>query len=258
MTTVQCITITLLLVGLLGCNQQPEQDGGLAKNNVQRDIVSVAPKPDNSKYYIATDTFEFSTETLGTIKYSKEEFNRIVDNQPELFTDYWVDPDKKYHCNGDNIIFGCELCQDDYYVLYAHFLKQQNGIEKYAIQRNKLIDIYTNINILFQNLQYGGTFFGHQYARILGYAEYSVYLYAQQAGNFEKTYDISTQKELYLKSLRQLIADENTIDYLTLGEEKIGRTKALNKIVDELDRLITDIFYLRRTQEFHYGHYEYF
>ena len=76
--------------------------------------------------------------------------------------------------------------------------------------------------------------------------------------NISKTYNITKQKELYIKSLRQLIEDENKIDFNTLGQEKIERTKKLNKIVDELDKLITDNFYLRRAQEFQYGHYEYY
>ena len=127
-----------------------------------------------------------------------------------------------------------------------------------AGSRRKLIDIYTDINSLFQRFQYGGTYFGHQYSRILGYAEYSVYLYSQSKDNIEKTYDISKQKELYIKSLRQLIDDESKIDNETLGNDKIARIKELNKIVDDLNKLITDNFYLRRTQEFHYGHYEYY
>jgi hypothetical protein len=76
--------------------------------------------------------------------------------------------------------------------------------------------------------------------------------------DISKTYDITIQKELYITSLRQLIEDENKIDFNTLGQEKIERTKKLNKIVDELDNLITDNFYLRRAQEFQYGHYEYY
>ena len=58
--------------------------------------------------------------------------------------------------------------------------------------------------------------------------------------------------------MRQLIEDENEIDFKTLGIDKIKRIQKLNKIVDELDKLITDNFYLRRTQEFQYGHYEYY
>lgn len=74
----------------------------------------------------------------------------------------------------------------------------------------------------------------------------------------KKTYDITKQKELYIKSLRQLIDDESKIDNETLGKEKAERNKELNKIVDDLNKLITDNFYLRRTQEFHYRHYEYY
>ena len=262
MTTVQHIATAVLMTGLLGCNPQPKTDSALTKNQsdktVQSDSASTTQKTDNSKYYATTDTLEISTETVGTFKYGKDEFNQIVDNHPELFTNYWEDPDKKHSCNGGSKEFGSEVGQDDYYVLYAFFLKQKNGIDKYAKQRKKLIDIYTNVNSLFQRFQYGGTYFGHQYPRILGYAEYSVYLYSEQIDNFEKTYDITKQKELYIKSLRQLIDDESKIDNETLGKEKIERNKELNKTVDDLNKLITDNFYLRRTQEFHYVHYEYY
>jgi len=244
------------MIGLLGCNQQPKTDGALTKN--QSDFVSTTQKSDNSKYYATTDTIEISTETVGTLKYGKEEFNQIVNNHPELFTNYSEEPDIKYYCNGDNKEFSSEVGKDEYYVLYAYFLKQKNGIDKYAKHREKIIAIYTNINSLFQRFQYGGTYFGHQYARILGYAEYSVYLYSERIDKFEKTYDITKQKELYIKSLRQLIDDESKIDYETLGKEKTERNKELNKIVDDINNLITDIFYLRRTQEFHYGYYEYY
>lgn len=74
----------------------------------------------------------------------------------------------------------------------------------------------------------------------------------------EKTYDITKQKELYIKSLRQLIDDENKIDNQFSGKEKIERTSELNKLVDQLDLLITDNFYLRRAQQFHYCNYEYY
>lgn len=250
------------MTGLLGCNQQPKTDISVTTKQVgkteQNDTTISSQKIDNSKYYATTDTLIIPTETVGTIKYGKDEFNQIVDNHQEFFTNYWQDPDKKYYCYGDSKEFGSEVGQDDYYVLYAYFLKQKNSVDKYAVMRKKLIDIYTNINSLFQRFQYGGTHFGHQYPRILGYAEYSIYLYSEQSDNIEKTYDIAKQKELYIKSLRQLIDDESKIDNETLGKEKIQRNKELNKIVDDLSKLITDNFYLRMTQEFHYKHYEFY
>ncbi len=92
----------------------------------------------------------------------------------------------------------------------------------------------------------------------MGYAEYSVFTYKAIDGDFEKTYDIAKQKELYIKSLRQLIDDEITIDTEVRGEEKAKAGKVLNEIVDRLSQEITDVFYLRQAQNFHYSHYDYY
>jgi len=220
--------------------------------------ASVTKKRGNSKYYTISETLLIPTETGDTLKFSKESFNRIVDEHPELYQDLVYNPDFLYHAHVDKGDFDSEQGQDVYYVLYAYFLKQKNGITKFKAQRKKLINIFSNLNSLFSHFQYGGTFFGHQQLRILGYAEYSIYLYPKNSNDFEKTYDITKQKELYIKSLRQLIRDESTIDFETLGNEKIERIRKLDKIVDELSSLITDIFYLRRAQAFQYGNYEYY
>ncbi len=264
---------TLLYIsvfGILGCNNQTQQSDKtqpmdtVAKINAVKNIDTVTAtattnKIDKSKYYTNKDTIVIATEIGYTEKYGKEEFNEIIDNHPELTSDYTENPDQVYHCSGDKEGFNSEAGQDGYFILYAYFLKNKNGDKKYSERRRKLIDIYQNINSLFANFEYGGTYFGHQGARILGYAEYSVYLYKQnETYSISKTYDITKQKELYIKSLRQLISDESSINFNTTGQDKIERLKKLNKIVDDIDKAITDNFYLRRTQEFHYGHYEYY
>jgi len=245
------------IFGLLSCNNPTKQ----SDRNQPIDTVAQVEKikyTDLSEFHTSQDTVTISTEIGDTLKYAKDKFNSIVDKHPEFFQTYPENPDQAYYNDNDKEEFGSEVGQDKYYTLYAYFLKQKNGIEKYALQRKKLIDIYSNINSLFGNLQYGGTYFVHQSRRILGYAEFSIYILPRKKEDIEKTYDISQQKELYIKSLRQLINDESKIDFNTLGKDKIERNKELNKLVDELDRLITDNFYLRRAQEFHYGHYEYY
>jgi hypothetical protein len=200
------------------------------------------------------DTIFISTENGDTLKFTKKDFNRIIDTHTEFFSEFPAEPDLLYYCHAeDGDEFGSEVGQDSYYILYAYFLKQKNGIEKYAQQRKKLIEIYLNINSLFGHLNYGGTYFGHQYYRIAGYAEYSIYLLSENI--IEKTYSIDKQKKFYIESLRQLIKDESEFDYETLGDAKIERNKELNSIVDKIDELITDNFYLRRAQEFHYRSY---
>ncbi len=199
-----------------------------------------------------------TTETGDTLKYSKDGFNQIVDNHPELTNEYAQDPDQTYYCNRDKEQFGSEAGQDTYYILYAYFLKQKNGIDKYAERRKRLIDICSNINSLSRYFEYGGTYFEHQQSRILGYAAYSIYLYSQGEKYFAKIYDIAKRKELYIKSLRQLIEDESKVDFYTLAQEKLTRNRELNKIVNNIDKAITENYYLRRAQEFHYRHYEYY
>lgn len=251
-TVKQTIYILTITIGFLSCNNQPKQVDKTTIANT--DTVRV----DNSQYYTQKDTILIATEIGDTLRFAKSDFNKIVDEHPELFQAFPEHPDKLYYRFVKSVDFGSEQGQDVYYVLYAYFLKQKNGIAKYAQQRKNLIEIYSRINSLFGHFQYGGTYFGHQRMRILGYAEYSIHLFPKEKNELEKTYDITKQKEFYIKSLRQLIDDESKIDFETLGQEKIKRTKKLNEIVDELDKLITDNFYLRRTQEFHYRNYEYY
>jgi hypothetical protein len=244
------------LLTVLSCSSPTKQAD--TKSHSDTSISTQPTQADKSKYYTTKDTLLITTETGDTLKYNKEEFNTIVDNHPELYSDNTQDPDATYYCNADKKGFNSEVGQDEYYVLYAYFLKQKNGINKYAERRKQLIGIYSNINSLFGQLQYGGTYFGHQASRILGYAEYSVYLYNYYENKLSKTYDIGKQKDLYIKSLRQLIDDESTIDNETLGQEKIKRNKELNTIVSELEKALTDHFYLGQAQEFQYGHYQYY
>jgi hypothetical protein len=252
----------IFILTTLSCNNQSKQTEKTTIAETTNQLITIS-KTDNSKYYTTKDTILITNEIGETLEFSKQVFNNIIDNHPEFFNAYKEygypqDPDQAYYCNTSSIEFSSEVGQDNYYILYAYFLKQKNGVKEYAKQREKLIDIYSNINSLFGYFQYGGTYFGHQSRRILGYAEYSIYLLPKSKEDFEKTYDITGQKTLYIKSLRQLIDDESKIDNETLGKEKIKRTKELNKIVDDLDKLITDNFYLRRAQEFHYEHYEYY
>jgi hypothetical protein len=209
-------------------------------------------------YYTTKDTLLITTETGDTLKYSKKEFNYFVDTHPELYTDNVQDPDPTYYRDANKKNFNSEVGQDEYYILYAYFLKQKNGVDKYTEQRKKLIDIFSDINSLYQRFQHGGTYFGHQASRVLGYAEFSVYLYKRYEDQLSKTYDITKQKALYIQSLRQLASDEVQNDNETLEQENTGRKKELNAIVDNINQAITDNFYLRRAQEFQYEHYQYY
>jgi hypothetical protein len=212
-------------------------------------------KSDLAGFYTISDTVYLHTEIGEILIYPKAEYNRLIDHHPEFFSEFPYSPDLAWFSCNNKKEFNSEFGIDTYYALYAHFLKQRNGEEAFAQQRKKLIEIYTTINTLFANFKRGGSFFAHQKMRILGYAEYSIYLLKKSSP--ENTYDIRKQKDLYLQSLRQQVADEVSAFSDTAGAVKAERIRELNQLVDVLDGLITDSFYLRRAQEFHYTHYEY-
>jgi hypothetical protein len=257
------IILSILILFLISCSNKSNKKDILEQKNTLEPHIEVvksnnSKKTDLSEYHTELDTVQFKTERGDIYKYEKTIYNQIIDKHPEFFKDYPYPPELSYRSNYDFENFSSEVGQDNYYVLYAHFLKKKNGDKKLKKERNKIIEIYTHINSIFQRLQYGGTYFGHQYSRILGFAEYSLYLKPKDNDKFGKTYDISKQKELYIASLRQLIKDESSIDFQTIGEEnKLERLQGLNKKIDELEILISDIFYLRRSQEFQYSNYEY-
>lgn len=149
----QPIYILIIIIGLLSCNNQPKKVDKPTITNID----TQSSKVDNSKYYTQQDTIIIATETGDTLIFAKSDFNRIVDEHPELFQEFPEHPDKLYYRFVNCVDFGSEQGQDAYYALYAHFLKQKNGITKYVQQRKNLIEIYSGINSLFARFQYGGT-----------------------------------------------------------------------------------------------------
>ncbi len=225
-------------------------------------------KLERAKYHTNKDTVYIYSQARDTLKFSKEEFNDIVDNFPELYSMNVTNPDTTYanskiwvdlvdsFGNKKRLSFNSEVGQDEYYILYAYFLKQKNGIAKYSVKRKKLIEIYNTLDSLFGTLYYGGTYYGHQYSRIEGYAEFSVYWFRHYEDFFDRPYDITKQKQFYIGGLKQLIIDEVKIDNNVLSENaKAERRKTLFEIVDKLDREITDNFYLRMAQSFQSDYY---
>lgn len=231
---------------MLSCKNQPE--ASLKSNELDKDTI-------NSNHYTKQDSVVYITDRNDTAVYKKDQFNQIVKNHPEFFSEYFNEPDNFYQCLNNDNEFSSEAGQDEYFILYSYFLKQKNNSKQYNERRKNLITIYSEINSLFASIQHGGTFFGHQYYRILGYAEYSIYWYSREDG-FSKTYNVSSQKDIYIKSLRQLINDEIEIDDEINDDYKLEKKEELNHRVNSIEKLITDIFYLRRAQEFHYRFYE--
>jgi hypothetical protein len=153
-------------------------------------------------------------------------------------------------CNPNE--FDCEVCRDFFFKLYAYILKQHNGDKNYRGKRDTLTRLYNNIVKIYQISNGGGI--GHMYRRISGYSEYAIYR-GMDNEYYQRTYDISRQKQLYISSLKQLINDELRSTYGILEKDKPGLKKQLFETVRHIDGLITNFYYLKMTQEFQYSNY---
>jgi len=255
-----------LFLCLTSCKEgSREAEGKIDSLNTNPDTISsqatkgsIDDKPVPGKYHTNLDSVMITTENSDTLIYSNAEFNEIVDYFPSFYNEYWADPDLKYYSDRNNkrfMLFNSEAGQDNYYILYAYFLKKKTGGKKFADRRKNLITIFQDINSIYGMLNYGGTYFGHQHTRILGYAEYSIYRFIKR-DSAENAFDLKKQKELYIESLRQIIRDKESINQEANDKEKSERIKNLNKIVDEISNRITDYFYLEEARSFQFGHYK--
>jgi len=233
--------------------------------------ISTSDTIDKSKFYIKKDSIIITTINQDTLRFSRKDFNEIVNNFPALYSKFVEDPDVTFESNpqfkdiidhnGDknHISFSSENGQDEYYILYGYFLRKQFNLDKYNIERQKLTKIYTDINELYDLLNSGGTYFGHQYSRIAGYVEYAIWFNSIDQSSFGRNYNIKKQKDLYIESLRQFVKDElseNNFNPAVISpENKMSLQKDLDKLIDHISTLVSNYFYLKNAQSFQYAHY---
>jgi hypothetical protein len=191
------------------------------------------------------------------LKYPKSEFDDLAQKYNQFFSDAPQSPDFTYLHDDNKPQFDSPQGQDHYYMLYAYFLKQHNGKQKYAPQRQQLMAIYNQINQLFRCFDGGGLYFEHQNTRLSAYAEYGVALWRREKPRALPDDDFKKQKQVYLKGLGQLMIDHNNIDFNSPETDKKQRLKQLKQSLMGLDSLLNNRFYLASAQEFQYRHYEY-
>ncbi|WP_367331778.1 hypothetical protein [Sphingobacterium multivorum] len=196
-------------------------------------------------------------QTNDSLVYSREDFDNILSNHPEFLFEETFDPTLSYHLQHD-MEFNSEAGQDNYCMLYSYFLMQVNGEEKYASHRKRLFQLFSKINELFALIEQGGSYFGHQHNRLLAEVEYSIYLMPKDKSELQKPYAINKQKQLYIQSLRQLVADETANNGGIEPQWKLNQIKRLNAVIEDINQLITDNFSLRRAQYFQSNYYEYY
>jgi hypothetical protein len=259
------IIVSILVLFLSGCDSQVNTS---TSTQVDSNGVQNISASERSQFYAKDASVVISSKHFETIRYSKEDFDLIVDNFPLLYLSIPIHPDISYaqsgffrdiidsNGNSKHLSFGSEQGQDKYYILYSYFLRQKQSENKFDTIRENLISIYQHINDIFSRLVNGGTYFGHQYYRINGYAEYGVYEFRQFADTYNDLTDIQTLKQLYIASLKELIHRRIEADKdLPHRKDRVNKENELSRHVAALDKLIGDNFYLKKAQQFQYSYY---
>jgi hypothetical protein len=258
---------------LFGCSPTEKPEKSLEKNTVKTSMIdSGVVKPDTIAKKKPAHLKDLIIEVYpgnDTVKYSRERLNMAYKLIPEFRNGKMPQsPDISYEARPHTaefkteeerefMSFGCEVCEDDYLLMYAYFLKQHHPGKQAEKHRRKLIAIYRIINSIHGWLAQGGTYFGHQHSRIYAYAEYSVFLrkaYDEYDAR-DYNYPVTMQKSFFIGFLKQLVMDDEKYDLEVTLSDKRERKLMLIKKINELNALITDHFYLREAQGFNFSQY---
>ena len=155
------------------------------------------------------DTVYISKDPLVELFYLKDEYNEIVMERDEFFSDDFKDPDLTYknYINGntDNK-FVSQFGADSYYQCYAYFLKKRYNSKAYDDLRSKLAELYHSVNKAFSIMAKGGSSFAHNIPRIYAYVEWDIYNhYVLNTFDENNSSNFQAEKELYTVSNTKIL-----------------------------------------------------
>ena len=185
-----------------------------------------------------------------TFKFSKAEFKSILENHPEINLHPPLHPEIAYQNNDKG--FNSETGQDVYFTIYAYNLEKYNHNREQF--RTKLIEAFHKVNSIHGLYKRGGSFFGHQKARIAAYAEFDVYSYRNRKPTLK---DLKKNKTNYIDSLK--VCFEKGIVKMVNTPEK-AKTLLLEDIyleISQLEKLIDNDIMLKAIRDFEQLHYNY-
>ena len=208
-------------------------------------------KNTEQKAYHLKDSISIHSHSIGdTFKFSKAEFKSILENHPEINLHPPLHPEIAYQNNDKG--FDSETGQDVYFTIYAHYLEKNNrDAEQF---RTKLIEVFHKMNSIHGVYKRGGSFFGHQKARIAAYAEFDVYSYRKRKPTLE---DLKKNKTKYIESLK-VCFEKGIVKMVNTPEKsKTLLLKEINLEISQLEKLIDNDIILKAVRDFEQRHYNY-
>ena len=177
--------------------------------------------------------------------------------------------EKLYGTRSHLELFGGEAGQDEYFMLYALLLKKENERKtlgqtaEIAEIRKNLNEIYRGINRMFGIVIGDGTYFGHEYARIVALTEYDIYRYLndrKMRESFKKALSMTDKDKEDFESSFWTVAstwrrdyDEGDSGYWFTEDGYMGVCNDMYEIKTELIRLestFTNELYRERAKNY--------
>ena len=177
--------------------------------------------------------------------------------------------EKFYETRSHLELFGGEAGQDEYFMLYARLLKKENERKvlgqtaEIAEIRKNLNEIYRGINRMFGIVIGGGTYFGHEHARIVALTEYDIFRYLndrKMRESFKKALIMTDKDKEDFESSFWTVAstwrrdyDEGDSGYWFTEDGYMGVCNDMYEIKTELLRLenaFTNYFYRERAENY--------
>jgi hypothetical protein len=189
------------------------------------------------------DTVYITKDSLVKLYYLKSEYNEIVMQRDEFFSNIFVDPDMTYknylNTNNDNR-FISEFGADAYYQWYAYFLNKKYNSEAYSNERSKLVELYQSINKAYAIMARGGSGFAHNIPRIYAYVEWDIYNhYVLNDLDENSATNFLAEKELFIVSNNKI-----------LKLDKFRNNEAIKLLFDSIHKKIENEFYLKHVIQF--------
>ena len=208
-------------------------------------------KKTEQKAYHLKDSISIHSHSIrDTFKFSKAEFKSILENHPDINLHPPLHPEIAYQNNDKG--FNSETGQDVYFTIYAYNLEKYNHNREQF--RTKLIEAFHKVNSIHGLYKRGGSFFGHQKARIAAYAEFDVYSYRKRKPTLE---DLKKNKTKYIDSLK-VCFEKGIVKMVNTPEKaKTLLLKEINLEISQLEKLIDNDIILKAVRDFEQRHYNY-
>ncbi|MCX6148682.1 MAG: hypothetical protein NTW25_15730 [Candidatus Kapabacteria bacterium] len=257
--------LVLLVVFLISCNEKVKDNNDSVDKSKKQELFLKDTSVNNiyPKVPITADDTIIVTlngGAYGKIQKYKGNIKRILDSYPEFNFINIVDPDSTYNHRGegsnieyhslgvinqlDDAFWDGESGKDEYYFLYAYFLRKKINKPEYERYRKLSIENITNAIDIDDIINGAGTGSGHENNRAVAHIEYSICKNISNGDiksldtKEDKSVEFIIRRNQFLDSLQtSLIKEIKKYDSPTKNDNLNQQKRAKENVIYEIKNL---------------------